>query len=485
MSTLISWIAYEEDFIKNGKEINPKGPHYNFYMHHLASLSSIKKHILLYNEETTALYDRVKRLQSKLRQETRRVPRKIELQTQLIPSNAFDSAELFQKLDQYLINSKEEDIIAMVNTGTKDMHTVWYLLQFRYPKRIRLISVVDPIYSKDTTKGDIRFDLTLKEDVLPSTFTLRQASKQDLNFKDFQKEARIRAISIASSPDTTALILGDHGTGKESLAKTIHENSARKTKPYLIRNCAGYTDELLRPELFGHIKGSFTGANSNSKGIFEQANGGTVFLDEIGDISPFMQINLLRLLQNKEIVPVGSTKSVKIDVRVIAATNKDLLKECEEGNFRWDLYYRLAVAEVKTKPVASFRLSEKREMIKYFLKSSQEKFQSIGHNEVQLNDEVFKILDDYHFPGNIREVENLIESLYTFNIQEIKPKHLPERILNSKLSSSEHLNTVVQNHCQLVFDKYGKSQTKAMKILGIKHPDTFKKYKEGKFINTK
>ena len=156
MSTLVSWIAYEEDFVKNGKEINPKGPHYNFYMHHLASLSDIKKHILLYNEESSTLYERAKRLESKLRLETRRYePRKIELQTQLIPSNAFDSAELFQILDQYLINSKEEDIIAMVNTGTKDMHTVWYLLQFRYPKRIRLISVVDPIYSKDTTKGDI------------------------------------------------------------------------------------------------------------------------------------------------------------------------------------------------------------------------------------------------------------------------------------------------------------------------------------------
>ena len=213
---------------------------------------------------------------------------------------------------------------------------------------------------------------------------------------------------VADTP-TTVLILGETGTGKELLAKMIHYNSDRRDKMFVVQNCGAVPDTLLQSELFGHEKGSFTGAVQKKIGLFEQADNGTIFLDEIGDTSPAFQLGLLRVLQENEIRPLGATQSKKINTRVIAATNKDLKKEVEDGRFREDLYYRLSAFPVYLPP-----LRERREDIPDLLTFFINKFSKRINKKLKgIDDEVIRILSSADFPGNIRELENEAERLVT------------------------------------------------------------------------
>ena len=191
------------------------------------------------------------------------------------------------------------------------------------------------------------------------------------------------------------------------MAQHIVDCSSRKNKKYIKINCAGYTDELLRSELFGYVKGAFTGADKDTKGVFEEADGGTVFLDEIGDISPFMQVNLLRVLQEKKIQKVGSTKDVDIDVRLIAATNKNLLEMCEKEKFRIDLYYRLNPSLSIILPTLQGRGPKEIEVL---IEEFNHEF-SILHNKPKLifdTDALLK-LKEYYYPGNIQQLRSIIQ----------------------------------------------------------------------------
>ncbi len=205
--------------------------------------------------------------------------------------------------------------------------------------------------------------------------------------------------------ETSVLILGESGTGKERIANCIHNLSPRKEKPLIKVNCAALPPSLIESELFGHEKGSFTGATEKRKGKFEQANGGTIFLDEIGEMPVDLQVKLLRVLQEKEIEPVGSQSSVKINVRVIAATNRNLEKEVAEGRFRLDLYYRLNVFPVEM-PSLRERSEDIPDLVNYFIGVYNYK---AGKRITGLSDNVLKTMMKYHWPGNIRELENLIE----------------------------------------------------------------------------
>ena len=208
---------------------------------------------------------------------------------------------------------------------------------------------------------------------------------------------------------TTVLLLGETGTGKEMLAKIIHYNSNRKDKMFVVQNCGAIPDTLLQSELFGHVKGAFTGAIKDKKGLFQLADKGTIFLDEIGDTSAALQLGLLRVLQEGEMKPVGSNKTIKVDVRVIAATNKDLEEEVKAGNFREDLFYRLSVFPIKM-PALRERREDIPELVRYFINKYSER---IGRKINGIDPRTLLKLQQADYPGNIRELENEIERMVT------------------------------------------------------------------------
>ena len=211
-----------------------------------------------------------------------------------------------------------------------------------------------------------------------------------------------------SESDSTVLIQGASGTGKELFAKAIHNLSGRKEKPFIKVNCGALPDTLLESELFGYVKGAFTDAKKDKPGRFALANGGTIFLDEVGDMSPSLQVKLLRVLQEKEYEPLGSTSPRKTDVRIIAATNKDLSRMVSEGKFRDDLFYRLNVVKIELPP-----LSKRREDIPLLIDAFIQKFNvKMGKQILGVSDRALRVLLKHDFPGNVRELENIIEHAF-------------------------------------------------------------------------
>jgi transcriptional regulator with PAS, ATPase and Fis domain len=226
--------------------------------------------------------------------------------------------------------------------------------------------------------------------------------------------------------DSTVMIQGENGTGKELIAKAIHYNSLRKDKAFVIQNCSAFNDNLLESELFGHIKGSFTGALKDKKGLFEMADKGTFFLDEIGDTSPQMQVKLLRVLQEGTFMSVGSTEMKKVDVRIIAATNRNLKEMVEQGTFREDLYYRLNVINLRVPP-----LRERKEDIPLLAEFFLQKSADGGTKRVSLTKRALEKLYDYPWPGNVRELQNEMERLVVLAGDDTKilPEMLSPKIL--------------------------------------------------------
>lgn len=239
---------------------------------------------------------------------------------------------------------------------------------------------------------------------------LRKKLTKQYNFYDIiSKNSKMMEIFALvkeiASMKSTVLIQGESGTGKELIARAIHFSGDRAGKPFVGVSCAALTESLLESELFGHEKGSFTGAVATKKGKFEIANGGTLFLDEIGDISPKLQINLLRVLQEKKFFRVGGTEQIDVDVRIIAATNKNLVQAVSEGKFRDDLFYRLNVITIQIPP-----LRERREDIPLLVNNFIERFApEVGKETVEVSESALKILMNYNWPGNVRELENAVE----------------------------------------------------------------------------
>lgn len=221
-----------------------------------------------------------------------------------------------------------------------------------------------------------------------------------------QMESVFRLVERVAPARSTVLVTGESGTGKELVAKSIHESSLRADKPFVVVNCSNIPSELLESELFGHTKGAFTGAVAAKKGLFEVADSGSIFLDEIGDLRPETQVRLLRVIQEREFTPLGETAIVKVDVRIIAATNVDLKEAVKNGTFREDLYYRLSVVPIELPPLRT-RREDILPLAQYFIrKYNEENLREISEN---LSPEVLSLLENYYYPGNVRELENIIE----------------------------------------------------------------------------
>jgi len=275
------------------------------------------------------------------------------------------------------------------------------------------------------------------------------------------------AIERAAKVSATVLITGESGTGKELVARAIHYSSKRASAPFVPVNCGGIPESLLESELFGYVKGAFTGANETRAGFFQTADGGSIFLDEISETTHSMQVKLLRVLQDKEVRMVGDSKSYKVDVRIIAATNKDLLSLVQKGVFREDLFFRLNVLNITLPPLRE-RADDIFLLARYFL----EKFaQEMGRSTPHLSDQVLEAFKRYEWPGNVRELENLIQRLLimvdgeTIDITDLPPYmrfSLPSELkLNRTLAEAE------QDYIRRVLDSVDGNLTKAAQILKI------------------
>lgn len=250
-----------------------------------------------------------------------------------------------------------------------------------------------------------------------------------------QKMVNIYSLVQRIAPtNSTVLIEGESGTGKELVAKAIHKNSLRKEKPFISVNCGGLPETLLESELFGYVKGAFTGAYTSKRGLFDVAEGGSLFLDEIGDMTPLMQTKLLRAIQERRIRAVGSTSEHPVDVRLITATNKDLFSLVKEGTFREDLYYRINVIKIEVPP-----LRERKDDIAILLKHFVEKYSQILKKKVpQISKEMITLLESYHWPGNVRELENVVERALALEQNGIiDPSLLPDAIRIGRSESAE------------------------------------------------
>jgi two-component system response regulator AtoC len=319
---------------------------------------------------------------------------------------------------------------------------------------------------------------------------LRDAVQETFSFQNIvAKSDSMReifdTIRKVAGYKTTVLITGESGTGKELIARAIHFNGARKHKPIVAVNCGGLPENLLESELFGHVKGAFTDAAGDKKGIFQEASGGTFFLDEIAELPLSLQVKLLRVLQDEMVRPVGSTQSVKVDVRIIAATAQDLAETVKQGTFRDDLFYRINVLSIQVPP-----LRERKEDIPLLANHFTEKFKKRLNKEIKgVRPEALQALMDYPWPGNVRELENVIERTMVLTERlEIHLDELPEEIRSGPAAARDHwpmdsislkANTMAleKSLIQRALLETGNNRTHAARLLEISHPTLLSKMK--------
>jgi DNA-binding NtrC family response regulator len=315
---------------------------------------------------------------------------------------------------------------------------------------------------------------------------LKQTLKKQQKISDIVGKSKVMAdvqktIHQIAPSDINVLVLGESGTGKELVARSIHQLSPRSEKEFIAFNCGSFTEELMANELFGHEKDAFTGATKAKAGLIKVADGGTVFLDEIGDMPMSMQVKLLRVIQEKEILPVGGETPTPVDVRFIAATHRDLKEDVAQGNFRQDLFYRLNVITIKL-PILTERHGDIPLLVHHFLSQKSKAMNKDIHN---ISQESMELLCQYSWPGNIRELENIIERAVALtNGPEITVNHLPEYISNLSIETYRRnesefptLEDQEKNYIKWILNKCEGNKTKAAKIMGIDRVSLWRKMK--------
>lgn len=506
---LVSWISYGNDFLWPKKEstddtirINTSGPTFTFYQQFFNQLNYTSHKIFCLAKDV--------KLADRLAFEVERYFLKDGIvEVVLIPdTDAIDSSKLFPLVSSALSRlkgisptkqrnqdkKKKDNVLIDVffSTGTPAMQITWAFCKFD--------GLVDKLYqTRRKIHVDEQFEELVELSFPASNITRFAIYKESSNANSFliDKIDSLKQIyekaKIVANFDFTVLILGESGTGKENLAQTIHQSSRRAQKVFKSINCAALGESLLESRLFGYLKGAFSGANQDTDGYFDLANGGTIFLDEIGDITPYMQQTLLRVLQEGEFTAVGSTVVKKTDVRIIAATNRNLIELCKKGLFRWDLYYRLAVIELELPKFRDFSKAERRAFLHFFIKDIGEQLSALSVKPLKLSKEAESYLLEYDFPGNIRELKHIVEGFYAHQVDEIKISDFPKRL------TGHHSSELPTNDQGLVWDwKYHEkkliekalqhfgTQAAAAAAIGYKNATYFgKKIKEYNIMKAK
>ncbi|WP_026836629.1 sigma-54-dependent transcriptional regulator [Gillisia sp. JM1] len=320
-----------------------------------------------------------------------------------------------------------------------------------------------------------------QEEVLPKKKQKIKAAESSSEFVKGVSDAAIKLndyIELVAPTNMSVLIIGESGTGKEQVAKSIHNKSKRKAAPFIAVDCGAIPKEIASSEFFGHVKGSFTGAIQDKTGHFEAANGGTLFLDEIGNLSYGLQVQLLRALQERKIKPVGSSHEIKVDIRVVTATNEDLTKAVKEGNFREDLYHRLNEFSIKVPA-----LRERREDLMLFADNFLDQAnEDLEKEVVGFSDEATEAFKNYSWPGNLRELKNMVKRSVLLAQADIIPlKVLPHEISLAKSSDESYSLFKNKNEESLILDALEKAQgnkSKAARLLDIDRKTLYNKLKQ-------
>jgi len=384
------------------------------------------------------------------------------------------------------IKENNINIITIVLTGVEDID-----LAIRSMKLSTYDYLLKPVEEKklletlDSAVDEVEFEKSKTQIDKPSVM-------YNLKFKDSfeniitQNEKMLEIFHYAekyAATDNSILIWGESGTGKELIARAIHNISDRKENKFVAVNAGSFANELFTSEFFGHEKGAFTGAIKDKKGFIEEADGGTLFLDEIGELSLPIQVKLLRVLQEEEFYKLGSTKNIKVDVRIIAATNKNLYEEIKRGNFRKDLFFRLNINSIYLPPLKE-RKDDILLLANHFLKIYNKKYKK---NINKISNTLLNIFKNYSFPGNVRELMNIINSSIIIETSnELKKESLPHYFLENAYTSKDlfddynlkSLQEVEKDHIKKILTKTNMNRTAAAKILGISRVNLIAKIKK-------
>jgi two-component system, NtrC family, response regulator HydG len=358
--------------------------------------------------------------------------------------------------------------VVILMTGRGSMETVMAATEggaFEYlAKPFEMTQMIDTIKRAEKSLNGSEDDEATSIDDLPETEMIGSSPRMIEIYK---------TISRVAPTDATVLVEGETGTGKELIARMIHRNSKRSQQPFVPVDCGAIAPSLLESELFGTLKGAYTGADRDRMGVFEAAAGGTVFLDEIGDIDLGFQLKLLRFLQEREIRPLGSPRARKVDVRVIAATNRDVQKMVEEGKFREDLWYRLNVVRLTVPPLCE-RPTDIPLLVHYFLKRYNERYKL----DTRLTDSGLKAMTDYSWPGNIRQLQHMVERLTILapgaRIDDAAVRDAIEQ-MDSRESASDTLADTESEQVRRVLAATNGNKSRAAKILGIERKTLYRK----------
>ena len=360
------------------------------------------------------------------------------------------------------------DCAVILMTGRGSMETVMAATAggaFEYlAKPFEMSHMVDTIRRAEKSLGEPDDDEAASIDDLPETEMIGSSPRMIDIYKTLSKVA---------PTDATVLIEGETGTGKELIARMIHANSKRSQQAFVPVDCGAIAPSLLESELFGTLKGAYTGADRDRMGVFEAAHNGTVFLDEIGDIDVGFQLKLLRFLQEHEIRPLGSARAKKVDVRVIAATNRDVQKMVEEGKFREDLWYRLNVVRLTIPPLCE-RAADIPLLVHYFLKRYNERY----HLDTKLTDSGLKVMEEYSWPGNIRQLQHMMERLTILapggRIDDAAVRQAIEQ-MDSRDHASDSLADTEAEQIRRVMAATNGNKSRAAKVLGIERKTLYRK----------